>query len=833
MTARRILRAAAAALICAAPGLPAGAAARPPPAADISAFDSQVGAAKAAMMGAPQEALARAQGALTLARGQDGDPRRAVKIATAQWLEGEALLRLNRLAEARPIVDAALASVAVSAPNSKLHGDLMMAQGGVLATTGQVQPALRDFQTAYTIFGAAHEPRSQAMALQNIGSIYQDAGDYPKVLQYYAQSAELYRGDPALLVSAYHNTANALKEQKKYPEAEAEFQRARAVAREMKSPFLEGMILADMAQAEVLAGHLDAADRHIAEGQRLSQGDPAAREWRPFLTGVAAQAALKRGQLSAAAALIEKTFADANPNTTSLLYRDFHETAFQVYSKLGDDRRALTHLQAFKRLDDEARELSASTNAALMSARFDFANQASRIAQLKAGQLQRDIALARSRNLFTLVLLAGSMLVAGLLFVSFLYIRRSRNEVRLANAQLGVVNISLERALKARTEFLATTSHEIRTPLNGILGMTQVILAQRALDPGLREKIGLVQRSGETLVALVDDILDVAKIETGKLVIDRTDMDLAKLIDETALLWTERAHGKGLALTLDVADAPTRIVEDGVRLRQVLFNLLSNAIKFTDRGEVRLSARVEVDELGERLAIRISDTGIGIPPDRLGEVFESFSQVDGSITRAYGGTGLGLSICRSLTQAMGGDISVESVLAEGSTFTVRLPLERSQLAQAAAPAAAAAAADQFADCSILLVDANPLSQSILRAVLQPKVRAFAVVGSLAEALPALDGAACDLVLADLVALELDGEDRARAVRALADAAHPAPLTVMAAAPTDQEAALLLASGAAQVIRKPIAAQALAAELRAGFELRLAPAEPSGRGSMFA
>jgi signal transduction histidine kinase len=778
-------------------------------------FDRLVGEAKSSMMADPETALARSRAALDAARKAQGHESR-VRMATAQWLEGEALLRLNRLAEAGPVIQDGLAIAAREAANTKLHGDLTLAEGSVLAMRGEVQGALKDFHAAYRIFGAAHETRSQAMVLQDIGSIYQDAGDYPKVLQYYAQSAELHRDDPVLLVTASNNVGNALKEQGRFAEAVAEFHKALAIARGMQSPLIEAQILENLASTEVAWGKLDAADKDIAAGLKLYEADPAAAEFRPFLWGVAAQAALKRGHPAQAAGLLESTFDGVDLTSTPLPYRDFHRTAYETYKALGDDRRALAHLEAYKRLGDAASALAASTNAALMAAQFDFANQASRIAQLKAAKLQRDVQLVRSRNTITLVLLIGSVVIACLLLAGMLWIRRSRNEVRRANGLLNVANASLERALAARTEFLATTSHEIRTPLNGILGMTEVLMRDAGLEPAVREKIAVVHGAGETMRALVDDILDVAKIETGKLVINRAEMDLRQLFDGAVRLWSDRARDKGVSLRIDVGDAPPRIVEDATRLRQIVFNLMSNAIKFTHQGSVSLSAKVEVFDHGEELVISVADTGIGIPADRLADIFESFSQVDGSVSRIYGGTGLGLSICRSLAAAMGGDISVRSALGEGSVFTVRLPLVR---AEAATPALVEAEAAAFEDCRLLLVDANPLTQAVIRAVLAPTVRSVDTVASGEEATAAAAASRFDIVLADAMALGGDPAAQVAAAHTLAATIAPAPLAVMAADLGEDSAVALLRAGVAQIIRKPIPASALIGELAAGFEGR--------------
>ena len=769
------------------------------------------------MMTDPHVALQRAVEALAFAKSH-ADPARAEHIATAQWLQGVSLLRLNRAAEAEPAIAQGLTTAAARAPNTKLHGDLTMARADLKAAKGDVQAALEDFHAAYRVFGVAKQPRSQAMTLMYIGSIYQDAGDDPKVLEYYAQAADLYPADLALLIAADNNIGIALKHQKKYSEATAEFGRAREVARQMKSPLAEAQVLGNLAAAEIAWGHLDAASGHLSDEQRIAAADPAAHEEQPFIWGLEAQIELKRHQPKAAAQLLERTFQGVDLKTSPSQFRDFHETAYETFTQLGDDRQALAHLRAFKRLDDEARQLAASTNAALMSAQFDFANQKTRIAQLKAGELQRDVALAKSRNVIATVFGIGSLIVALLLAVSFLWIRRSRNEVRAANGKLGEANFALEKALKARTEFLATTSHEIRTPLNGILGMTQVMLSERKMDPDLREKIALVHGAGETMRALVDDILDIAKIETDGVTLKRAEFDLPQLCHETTRLWTERARAKGLALTLDAAEAPPRIVEDAGRLRQILYNLLSNAIKFTEAGGVTLTARVEQGDAGEELVLAVADTGIGIPGDKLEEVFESFRQVDSSTTRSYAGTGLGLAICRRLAQAMGGNIGLTSVLGEGSTIIVRLPLERGAVQPGDGWKDRRAAPRALADCRVLICDANPLTQAVIKASLQPQARAVEAVASCDE-VKAAGAGRFDLVLVDASALGAERQARLAALRDLSEAIAPVLVVVMIADIGEDEAGRLLGAGASQIIKKPIPAAKLAGELQAGYRAR--------------
>ena len=396
------------------------------------------------------------------------------------------------------------------------------------------------------------------------------------------------------------------------------------------------------------------------------------------------------------------------------------------------------------------------------------------------------------------------------------HMRASRDKIHAAHDELQAVNAALDKALKARSDFLAMTSHEIRTPLNGIMGMTQVILADRSIDDALRDKVSLVHASGETMLALVDDILDVAKMESGNLTISPAQMDLHKLLAETAQLWADKAQAKGLSLRLDQADVPSMITEDSGRLRQILFNLASNAIKFTDSGEILLAARVEAGDDGETLVLQVSDSGIGIPPDKLGQIFEAFSQVDAGITRKYGGTGLGLAISRRLARAMGGDLTVESAPGSGSTFTVRVPLRRARTQPGIPGAEASNAAESLAAASVLLVEANPLAQGILKAALGGEVAAIQIAASHDEASSALSTRRYDIVLVEGRVLSGAGTDAPQSLAGLAQAAAGAQVILLWAGAAEDLPALQ-AAGAHRILLKPIDTAGLLRELQALYQ----------------
>jgi signal transduction histidine kinase len=678
-----------------------------------------------------------------------------------------------------------------------------------------VQMSLADLQQSYTLYAGISDARGQAKALLNIGGIYSDAGDYQRSLQYYSQIPDIYKGDPAVDLAVHNNLGETLRKLARFKEAEAEYRVALIAAKQIDSPLLEVRILTNLASAEFQRGALDEADSTAQHGITISHNGEAAG-WRPFLWGVQAQVALQRGNLAAAKTFIESTFAGSDGNT--LPYIDFHETAYQIYQRLGDYQRALEHLEAFKKLDDQEKKLTSSGNSALMAARFDFANQNLRIERLKSDQVLRDVQMAQSKARFHMIVLGlllgvGMVLVAGL-SVAFLSIRRSRNEVRAANEDLHDANTSLEKALKVKTEFLATTSHEIRTPLNGILGMTQVLLADRSIGSGLRDKIKVVHGAGETMRALVDDILDVAKIESGNLTVERTAIDLRRLVEDTASLWRGQAEAKGLSLVLDERDYPRAIEEDEGKLRQIVFNLMSNAIKFTEAGTILFGIGTTTDAEGEHLLLEIRDSGIGIAPEQHALIFESFRQADGGTARRFGGTGLGLSICKSLAEALGGRLTVASRLGEGSAFSLRLPLRRCASRAVEGPDHAAdAAACTLADATLLLVETNPLTRRIMVKLLEPAVRQLVLAEDGEDAIVQLAAGGVAHILVEAASATRDG-DTVPALRILAAAAERsgARMTILFSPGEHLSVDAFGGIGATQVVAKPISGAALVREL---------------------
>jgi signal transduction histidine kinase/ActR/RegA family two-component response regulator len=371
----------------------------------------------------------------------------------------------------------------------------------------------------------------------------------------------------------------------------------------------------------------------------------------------------------------------------------------------------------------------------------------------------------------------------------------------------------------AKSNFLATMGHELRTPLNGMLGMAQAMAMGGSLSDEQRAQLRVIRRSGESLSAVLNDLLDLSKIEAGELELDFTEFDLEHLARGAIAIFSHQAEKKGLTFNFTIEDsAKGRYRGDSARLRQVLYNLFSNAVKFTDQGAIAFT----VSSVDGEITFKVDDTGIGIAPENLDRLFDSFFQADASNTRRYCGAGLGLTICQELVTLMQGRIAAETALGEGSTFTVALPLERvadvEPLASAAAQEPLQAVAEDPAQVRVLAAEDNEVNQLVLKTLLSQAGINPTVVADGALAVAAWEAETWDIILMDIQMPQMDGVQATREIRrreAETGRARTPILAVTANAMVHQVAAYD-AAGMDGVVSKPIEVTRLFAAMEAAL-----------------
>ena len=404
-------------------------------------------------------------------------------------------------------------------------------------------------------------------------------------------------------------------------------------------------------------------------------------------------------------------------------------------------------------------------------------------------------------------------------------VRESRRRAHELNQALQ----QAEQATRMKSEFLANMSHEIRTPLNGVLGMAQT-LASETLTPSQQEQVSIILESGHALMVLLNDILDLSKIEAGKLEISPVASDLRHKLSSLFKLHESVAKEKGIKLSLFVhPDVPSSLTFDPVRLRQCVGNLVSNAIKFTEKGEVMIVVTTDAieDTESQRVTIHVSDTGCGIAPDKLDRIFDSFSQEDGSTTRRFGGTGLGLSITRKLARMMEGDVTVVSEQGRGSVFTLtfnahvvaapysKQPLKAVQIREARRRTS-------LSGCQVLVVDDNAINLRVASTFLANHDISVTTAQDGKDALERLSRKPFDIVLMDIHMPGLDGAAAFRRLRMSASPNRLIPVIALTADSMAGDRERYLSMGFDGYVSKPIDERTLISAMSQVLSVSAAP-----------
>ena len=797
------------------------------------AFDKMIADSKSQMMRDPVAALQHAEGAETLARNAAAFDDRDFAIATAMWLKGESLARAGKPDESAVVIKEALDLVGEQGMKTKLGGDLLLAHGRVSSRLSDVKTAFKSFFKAHEVFVNLNEPRSEAMALMAIGSIYRDAEAYDRAIEFYARASEVYAADDVLALSAFNNQGNILRELEKFDEARALYENALAIAKKMESDVLQARILTNIADLEARAGDFARAESVADEAFSFLEGDDST-EWARFVYGAKALARLRQGDAEGAEALVDKAFAELDITDTSMSYEEMHDVAYQVHLMRGNYDKALKHHTSFKRLSDNAKKIASSANLAILGAKFHSAEQQLNIERLKNEQMNKDMLLENARRQMTtqvaVIAVGGLSLIFSVAGV--IALRNHRNRVARINTQLQATVDRLngeiarreiierdlveakevaEQANRMKSTFLATMSHELRTPMNGILGFSKILLSGD-LSAEQRDHLEIIEQSGESLLSLINDILDISQMEAGKLKLTNAPFNVRSTVENAVKLLQAKAQEKNLTLAVHVDPAlPTMVEGDTDRIRQIVVNLVGNAVKFTEAGSVAVT--VAPDANGEGVKISVADTGIGIPADKVDALFDRFSQVDGSLARKHGGSGLGLAICRELVEQMGGEIGVETKLGEGSEFWMSAPLAAAE-EMAVLPSTSQPVLEQSQ--TVVVVDDVSVNRRVYGAMLTAMNAAPLIAGNADAAIELLvarkaDGDPIDAVIVNGAIEGVSAEDLVARMRrnALVE-----DVRVILAASKTPQADKLAAMGFDAAIEHPLTDRTLFAGLNA-------------------
>ena len=751
-------------------------------AAALAELDEQLQEIRLLVFRDPLAGLAKAEEAEEIAFSLPDSPLQNEALVRSIRNQITALDHLGRVDEA--LERLARAETLPLPENSTQRAGLYFARARIADTQSEFGVALENYQKAYEVYVATDYTEGQSTALGQIANTYLNAGQYERAIAFIKRAQEVYSGQPYSNFARHLNLADAYTAIGRFEEASSEYQSAHELATSENLNDMQRLTLGNWGNLEMLQGNYAAAyglvDRALAIESELATNEY-------FYDALTLRSELDRlsGRFHRAEATIGEIVGVIGMDAAEPQYHALYETAYKVYRDLGDHEKAFAHLAAFKRLSDEAKDLSADANNSILSAEFESAQRELEIERLRTDQLESDAALAAAarlqREIIIVSLAALGLSLFGFLIWRYVSMRRTHRmtqelntELEAKNTELIFSNAELEKANQAKVEFLATTSHEVRTPLNAIISLTEIILEGREFTDADRDYLGVVNNSGKNLLHILDDILDMSKLEAGRLTINLRPLDISELVLDVAELWRNVAAEKGLDYEIDVEAGLGAYLCDERLIRQIISNLLSNAIKFTPDGKVTL--KLQAAENGFTISVR--DTGIGIAPDQQTAIFESFRQADNRTERSYGGTGLGLAICEKITAALGGKISVVSQPDDGAEFTVSIPAEQcgalesknvEEKHQTAKAGPQSSGQNELSELRILLAEDNPANALVACAMLSGQVAKIEVVENGEEAVKAVQNGAFDLILMDKQMPVMDGVVATKKIRTL-----PAP-----------------------------------------------------------
>lgn len=753
----------------------------------------------------PEQALAHLEQARSLARS-------AGHIA----MEAEALSdmaghfqRRDEFATADSLVRIALR---LSAKEPCVHAMALNAQGLILQSQRDNAGALELFLQAHK--EGAHCPHAGGRSARAyaVGSVYNDMGRYQEALRYFRECIALDSpmGNAGRLAREFIALGNALSGIGRVDSAHIMYDKAIAAAWQVGDSVLSGYVFYNKAELSMNAGRNAEALKEAAAADVIFQrlGSPAEvlhvgifHGYLLILNDRVPEAALK---LRTCLDLSERLGIGYERARCLRLLADAHK-------KLGEEKAALEYLEQHLVLKDSLDATAQKERLAEITARFETEKKEKELQTAKANEAEATAAADRLRAQRAIYI--GGAIVLGALLVLFIsryrMKRRAAEELERVNAEVMRQKDRAEDSERAKDRFLANVSHEIRTPLNAIMGFTGLLLHEHR-DERTTRYLTSIREAGDNLLVVINDVLDLSRIEAGRLQLVKEPFDIRRTVTLCAEILHHRAEEQGDTLRTHVApDVPPWVLGDSARVLQILLNLTGNALKFTTNGAVE----VEVERDPKGIVFTVRDNGIGIPPDKQASIFERFTQVDVNDQRKYGGTGLGLSITKELVDLHGGTITVQSTPGAGTSFTVVLPLAPADAPSTATVHAAVQPSGSLAGRTILVAEDNEMNALVTTETLRHHYPyAHAEVVRTGQA--ALDAIAADedndiaLVLMDVQMPVMDGMTASRRIRTMNGAAAQLPIIALTASVLPSDLSRCLDAGMNACVPKPFKAEEL-------------------------